>query len=257
MPTPPEAIQGYLMRAGLKFGSNDQGSNGQFVLSFQTSRYINPDGDKSLMLLITVGEDGGYIEIAAMNMYSASDAKDVGKLAEFLLNQNYMNKLLRFELDRSDGEIRATAEAMCVDGSVTYLSFMRMLMLFPAIADKLHPAIAKIKTTGRLPRPVSGNKRLHDLIRRAGSLEALEKLVQDKVDSESLSLEQMMEMHLKSIDEQPSDPEAADDSSHQPKSDHAKDEIAPPPPNTPADDSGGELQGDDDGPCTCDDPQLE
>ena len=61
MPIATEAIQGFLMRAGMKFGMDDQGETGHFMLSFRTKRYKNPDGEKSLMMLITVGESGRYL----------------------------------------------------------------------------------------------------------------------------------------------------------------------------------------------------
>jgi len=192
MSIPVEAIQGFLLRAGLKFAVNDQGgSNGQFLLSFRTKNYVNPDGKKSLALLVNVAEDGRYLEIAAVNLYSANKAKDVGKLCEFLMGQNYSTKLLRWEIDRTDNEIRATVEAAPLDGSITFHSFMAMLKMVPAVADSLHPTITKVMTTAKLPRPTRTNKRLQDLVRRAGGIDALERLIrqQEKANQQSLELD--------------------------------------------------------------------
>jgi len=177
MPVPVEAIQSYLMRAGLKFATNDEGLNGQFILSFQTKRYTNPVGVKSLTLFVTVAEDGKYLEIAAVGMYFAKKAKSVGKLAEFLLGQNYTTKLLRWELDRTDHEVRATIEVAPVDGSITFDAFMRMLMLFPLLADSMHHDISKVMATAKLPTPTRIDKRLQELVRRAGGVQGLERLV--------------------------------------------------------------------------------
>lgn len=177
MPIPVEAIQSYLMRGGLKFSANDNGDNGQFILSFKTRNYQNPIGEKSLTLFINVAEDGKYLEIAAVGMYSAKKAKDIGKLSVFLLGENYKTKLLRWELDRTDSEVRATIEVAPVDGSITFDSFMRMLMLFPLVADGMHGAISRVMATGKLPVPTRIDKRVHELVRRAGGVKGLERLV--------------------------------------------------------------------------------
>jgi len=192
MSVPVEAIQGFLLRAGLKFAMNDQGgTNGQFLLSFRTKNYVNQEGKKSLSLMVSVAEDGRYLEIAAVNLYSATKAKDVGKLCEFLMGQNYNTKLMRWEIDRTDNEIRATVEAAPLDGSITFHAFMRMLMMVPTVADSLHSTITKVMTTAKLPRATRTNKRLQDLVRRAGGIEALERLVrkQEKTHRQSLELD--------------------------------------------------------------------
>jgi hypothetical protein len=280
MPVSPEAIQGYLMQAGLNFGTSDHGANGHFMLSFKTKRYINPEGEKSLMLLITVGEDGRYIELAACNMYSAAEAKSIGRLSELLLDINFRSKLLRFELDRSDGEIRATAEAVPQDGSVTFQSFMRMLTMFPSAADRLHPSITKVLKTGRLPRATGRDKRLEELVRRAGGFAALEKLVDEneRVDICSPELDEMMRLHLQSLAEKKAREGGGDaagkagDEKSPPSSPAEKpatpsQESTPPPksaqppriemPDCQFPDDLDEDDDDDDGFCSCDEPLLE
>jgi len=254
MPVAVEAVQGYLMRAGLKFAANDHGENGQFVLSFKTRHYKNPAGDKSLMLFVTVAEAGRYLEIAAVGMYSAKEAKDIGKLAQFLLGQNYVTKLLRWEFDRTDGEVRASVEVAPVDGSVTFDSFMRGLMLFPLVADSLHATITKVMTTGKLPAPVRVNKRLQELVRRAGGIASLERLVHshEKATRESASLDPEVAKKF-GLEIPPEAQGSAEDLAN----------IAPSPADRPPDDVQGSTADDtpandepldDDGTCSCDTP---
>jgi hypothetical protein len=99
---------------------------------------------------------------------------------------------------------------------------------------------------------VSGNKRLQELIRNAGGIEALERLVQEKSARESLSIEEMIERHLESSDHADSDSGNAHTPTEEPND-------TSPPKDGPAEDCGDEFQDDteDDGPCTCDDPQVE
>jgi len=255
MPVAVEAIQGYLMRAGLKFTANDQGNNGQFVLSFKTRHYENPAGDKSLMLIVNIAEAGRYLEITAVGMYSAKDAKDIGKLAQFLLGQNYVTKILRWELDRTDGEVRASVEVAPVDGSVTFNSFMRMLMLFPMVAESLHPTITKVMKTGQLPAPVRVNKRLQELVRRAGGIASLERLVRshEKATRDSVSLDPEVAKKF-GLEITPEPPGLRQDVAN----------VASPPPACRPEDISVEPAGDtpqndvesldDDGPCSCDSP---
>lgn len=258
MPVPVEAIQGYLIRSGLKFAINDQGDNGQFMLTFETRRYRNPAGEKSLMVIVTVSENGRHLEIAAVDAYSATDAKDVGKLCEFLMGQNYATKLLRWELDRCDGEIRAFADVAPIDGGITFDAFMRMLMTFPIVLDSLHPAIAKVMATAKLPPPTRTNKRLRDLVHRAGGIDALEKLVraQEKASRESAVIgpELAAKFGLADMPEN----QGGDAEQVTP--------LAPPPalppeecPDGRCDDPPGEVRhpDDDDGPCSCDTPTAQ
>jgi len=255
MPVPLEAIQGYLIRSGFKFAINDQGDNGQFVLTFETRRYRNPAGEKSLMVLVTVSEHGRHLEVAAVNAYSASDAKDVGKLCEFLMGQNYITKLLRWELDRCDGEIRALVDVAPIDGGVTFDAFMRILMTFPIVLDSLHPTIAKVMATAKLPPPSRTNKRLRDLVHRAGGIDALEELVraQEKASREAATISPELAAQL-GLDE------AARDRCPNP---HEEKQVTPPPSvpldqgldgqgNAPQDE--GRRPDDDDGPCSRDLP---
>lgn len=255
MPIPVEAIQGFLIRADLKFATNDQGANGQFMLSFETHRYVNPSGEKSLMLLVTVAEDGGYLEIAAVNMYSANDAKDIGKLCEFLMSQNFATKLLRWELDRSDNEVRATVEVAPLDGSITFNAFMRMLMTFPIMADGLHPMITKVMSTAKLPPPARVNKRLRDLVRRAGGIAALEKIISshEQATRESLTIDQDLarKLGLEAEDGNPVSSPDAVTPVEPPRIDQRESDAEPGDDFDPDD---GPDTDDDEGTCDCDTP---
>lgn len=255
MPIPVEAIQSYLMRAGLRFAANDDGDNGQFVLSFKTRYYQNPTGEKSLALLITVAEDGKYLEIAAVGMYSAKKAKDVAKLSLFLMGENYKTKLLRWEIDRTDNEVRATIEVAPVDGSITFDSFMRMLMLFPLVADGMHAAICRVMTTARLPTPTRIDKRLQELVRRAGGIRGLERLVRahEKTKPPVATIDPDVARKF-GLETTPAANASTPDATN----------PVPPPPATPSPDStaaaaddsvsDGPRPDDDEGPCSCNSP---
>lgn len=254
MSIPVEAIQGYLLRAGLKFAINDQGNNGQFMLTFETRRYRNPSGENSLMVVVTVSDNGHHLEVAAVNAYSANDAKNVGTLCEYLMGQNYALKLLRWELDRCDGEIRALADAAPVDGGITYEAFMRMLMMFPVVLDSLHTSIAKVMATAKLPVPVRTDKRLRSLVQRAGGIDALEKLVraQEQASRESATIDPALAAKLGlDLIPQPLSPQSDQCASLPlPPSNGAPDGIL----DEPSDDT---LHSNDDGPCSCDSPVEE
>lgn len=249
-----EAVNGFLLRAGLKFAANDEGDNGQFVLSFKTRHYMNPVGEKSLTLFVTIGEDGKYLEIAAVGMYSAKKAKDLGALAVFLLGQNYTTKLLRWELDRTDNEVRATIEVAPVDGSVTFDAFMRMLMLFPVIADSVHHDISKVMTTGKLPTPIRIDKRLQELVRRAGGVRGLERLVaaHEKTKRAAVTLDPEVAKKL-GLEVAPPPNASAPDAANPvpPAADGPRDTPAK-SPEAPSSDSPRLDDGD--GPCSCDHP---
>ena len=59
-------------------------------------------------------------------------------------------KMIRFEHDREDGEIRASIECPLEDGRLTRRQFRRMLEALPELIDRWDPVIRQTLRTGRI-----------------------------------------------------------------------------------------------------------
>lgn len=78
-------------------------------LGFNTSNFTNRKGEKSLVILLQVRDGGQYLAAQAPNAFRLSgDHMHAGM--DLLLRLQWAWKLVRFEYDHTDGEIRPSAE---------------------------------------------------------------------------------------------------------------------------------------------------
>ncbi len=165
-----EQLEGYLLQDDLKYAIDDE----RIMLSFSMDDYVNPvSGQKSLLLGIRVDDEGRYAEICAPRLYDARGAKDVGRLAELLLHLGYTHRLVRFGLDRGDGEVQAVIPFDPVDGTVTYAAFIGGLRWLPGFVDFWHPVIDRAIQTGELPGldRIGSHPEIARMIAQAGGVE--------------------------------------------------------------------------------------
>ena len=60
------------------------------------------------------------------------------------------SKLIRFDFDPDDGEIRGLTECPIEDGSLTREQFLRLLTAIPELIDRWDPAIRRALKTGEV-----------------------------------------------------------------------------------------------------------
>lgn len=118
--------------------------------SFSTDNYVDPDGDKSIFLVLKPEESGEYFKLIAPNLYKLPG--DSGNAAVFkaLLMTCWKTKLVQYEYDDSDGEVRAIVEFPLEDAPLTRRQLMRCVHGIVQIVDEYHPVIAHALETGRI-----------------------------------------------------------------------------------------------------------
>ena len=138
MPVNLEQLEGFFVEAGLKYRLEEAG---HLLTGFATASYEHADGRAGVAVAVSVSEDGELVEFIAPGLYDARQCRDPGKLFQALLDISLRTKLVRFEHDPDDGEIRCTVSYPVEDGSLTRRQFRRMLEVIPRTIDRWHPVI--------------------------------------------------------------------------------------------------------------------
>jgi hypothetical protein len=110
-------------------------------LSFSTDYYQSPDGEKSVFLVLKLEEEGEYFKLIAPNLYRQEPGSLNPAVFQTLLQVSWKTKLVQFEYDDSDGEIRAVIEFPIEDGTLTRRQLMRCLNGMVQIVEEYHPVI--------------------------------------------------------------------------------------------------------------------
>ena len=118
--------------------------------------YRDPDGDNSLLILIMLNANGEYLEIQAPQVYNAADSSHKGALCRVLLGTSLRTPLVQFSFDESDGEVRATAEMVLMDGTCTPKQLRTTIEILMNVIDEYHPHVVRAMDTGEISYPDEG-----------------------------------------------------------------------------------------------------
>jgi len=111
---------------------------------FSTDLYQDDDGDFGVNMVLRIEEDGELLRIQAPMAYRLpKDASPETQAAVLrTINQlNWESKILQYEMDLEDGEIRLGADFPLEDGQPTELQVSRMVRLIPQVIDQGHLAM--------------------------------------------------------------------------------------------------------------------
>ena len=148
MATTCAQIQSYFDDAGLKYEVRD---GGECILTgFATDQYTNPRGQKGLMVLIELREDGRYIRVSAPMAYRYKEGPHKLAVLQALLMVQWKTKLVQFEYDESDGEIRPVVEFPLEDAPLGREQFQRCVSGLVQIVDHYHPVIQGAIDSGKI-----------------------------------------------------------------------------------------------------------
>lgn len=149
MPTTLDQVIGHLEAEGLKYHREDT-----FVrLGFQTSNYRTPGGDSGISLVIALEEEGEFIKIVAPGVYQYPDGPHKAVLFQLLLMISWNTKMVQYEYDVSDGEVRAIIEFPLEDATLTKKQLLRCVHAIAGLVDEYHPQVVAAMTKGELPAP--------------------------------------------------------------------------------------------------------
>jgi hypothetical protein len=155
MPASLEQVEGFLAAKRLKYRRDAD----QIVTGFEAKRFRDEQDRAGIAIVIRLDEDGRYLELLAPGIYNSRGCRHPAALFQVLLDIAMRTKMIRFEHDPADGEIRCTIECPLEDGSLTERQFLRMLECLAESIDRWHPVIRRAMETGvvalDLPRPVA------------------------------------------------------------------------------------------------------
>ena len=132
-------LESFLLSEGLKYSQHDD----YIRTSFATDLYKDQDGDPSVFIIARIEEDGEYFKLMAPNLYHyPPDGPNSAEVFRILLGVCWRSKLIKYEYDERDGEIRAIVEFPLEDAPLTAKQFLRCLNGLVQIIDEYHEAIA-------------------------------------------------------------------------------------------------------------------
>ena len=154
-----EQIESFFAEEGLKYRLQ---ADGTFLTGFATDSYERADGQKGIGVLVRVSEDGGSVEFVAPNLYSSLICQHREALFNTLLAIMMRARMIRYEHDPEDGEIRCSIEYPVINGTLTRLQFRRMLDCLASTIDRWDRVVRTAMRTGLVcldtdrPRPDGG-----------------------------------------------------------------------------------------------------
>jgi hypothetical protein len=161
-------LEGYMLAEGLKYSIHSD----YIRTSFATDLYRDQDDDGSVFIIARLDEDGEYFKLIAPNLYNyPPDGPNRAEVYRTLLGVCWRSKLIKYEYDERDGEIRAIIEFPLEDAPLTAKQFFRCLNGLVQIIDEYHAAVAAAIAGG--PASLDAAELLSDNLRRADRLHRL------------------------------------------------------------------------------------
>jgi len=150
--------------------------------------YKTPDGDASVRLVIRLVEDGEFLSVFSPNAWNIDDCPHKAAVLEAIPSIQSQYKMLRFDYDPADGELRPNIELPLEDSSITSHQFHRVIHGLLDGIQRFDRVIRHAMETGEVSfacleseepssPPSEEVLRLMDLANRAGGIDELERLI--------------------------------------------------------------------------------
>lgn len=111
------------------------------VLLFHAYNYLNTSQQSLLMVVIQLSENGEYIKFFAPSAYYIeNDESSYAVLRTFAIIA-WRVKMVDFELDGNDGEVRPTIDFPLEDNDISIEQILRCCQSIAKIIDVMHPFI--------------------------------------------------------------------------------------------------------------------
>jgi len=144
MPVTAQELEGMLKQSELRF---EQKGLGTFVLAFKTRNFKDTQGRDALLVAIQLDEDGGYIKFFAPLAFTIQ-GPHADAFLKACMQIQWMTRLIQFEFDANDGEVRPMVEFPIEDGKITLRQFQRCLYGLTSLVDDAYPTLKRALDTG-------------------------------------------------------------------------------------------------------------
>ena len=147
MATTLQEIASFLQANDLKFRERDETT---IVTGFSgLDHYRDTDGDPAIGIVIRLEEDGRYLKIFAPNAYKIP-VEDAGPVLQACSMVQWRTKLVQFEYDESDGELRPIVEFPLEDSALTERQLMRCVHGLVQLVDHYHGVLVRARDEGEI-----------------------------------------------------------------------------------------------------------
>jgi hypothetical protein len=189
MPTSIEQIQGFLDEYSLNYRVDEE--HDAILIGFgldpEATTFRDSDGDSGIQFVIRILERGEFLAIFTPQAWNVDACPHKAAVFEALASIQTQYKMLRFDYDPSDGEIRPHVELPLEDADLTSRQFHRLLHGMLHGVPRFDCVIRQAMETGEISfagvkdqdgsdPPPPQVARLQRLAAQAGGIEALERL---------------------------------------------------------------------------------
>lgn len=192
MPTTVDQLKSICESLEIKLKPNPEQER-TFHAWFETGNYVNDKGEKLLVLVFELNENGHYLEILAPEVYNLKGSRSKGHALAVLTEMAFRTRSLQCEFDNNDGEVRYSVDHWIMDTQLSAQQVDRLVEVLLRCADAYHPVIVKARDEGKIDfdcqwqppaAPETAEQavtpELADLLRRAGGAEGLARLLAEK-----------------------------------------------------------------------------
>lgn len=166
-----------------------------FGLDPESTTFRDRDGDPHVRVGIQLREEGEFLGVFCPQAWNVDGCAHKAAVFEALVTIQARYKMLRFDYDPNDGEIRPNLELVVEDGELTARQFHRMIEGLMLAIQKFDGVIRHAMTTGevsfasvekRAGTPPSSPEiaRLRELAAAAGGIEELERIAGIDADAD-------------------------------------------------------------------------
>ncbi|HOX92489.1 MAG TPA: hypothetical protein PLC54_06175 [Spirochaetales bacterium] len=117
-------LKDYLFSMGLRFTMRDN----DIQTSFETKKFINPDLEQNITIVISLDENGEYLRMVAQNLYRfPADMTEARAVFNAIMSVSWNDNFVSYNYDDLVGEVQAKMGFPLEDGMLTKLQFQRAI----------------------------------------------------------------------------------------------------------------------------------
>lgn len=166
---------------------HERKDNDHILVPYGTESFVNHEGDKRLVTVLVLEENGELLRMFAPLAFKA-DGRHRDAVLRACMMVHWKTKLLKFEYDDSDGEIRPAIELSIEDSTPSRQQVRRCLQALVGLVDQYCHVLQRAQETGevvfdapptveaddsQIPEGLEGDRlQLQALRRRLAQLEA-------------------------------------------------------------------------------------
>lgn len=121
--------------------------------SLPMKSYRDPEGDPTIVVAARLSDDGEYVGFFTPEIYNLRGSQHAGAAMRVMLGACWRTGAVQFEVDEQDGEVRATAEYILADGTLTVQQVRKTCVQLLGVTDVFHECICRALGTGEVGFP--------------------------------------------------------------------------------------------------------